>query len=487
MGLFASARIDNAGPLTAQILSPVVSLPLALYPLALIAIAALIASQRAWWTALAMFFAWLPFEDLVRKFAGNDLRVYFIKDILLILALVRMAPMLRGFWRRPLDRAWLPLVLLLTIAVICALPAIVVDPRLPLIGLLVRFFFIGLLPVGVWLAQDRDRLERFFVPLAVLCVAVCGIGLAQTFFGPDFLNPSVVDEHLTNLVVVRGRTGESVTRPSGPFVDAGRFASMTTLSVVVGLCLYRIGRTRGAVAIGALTVGVAGLAAFASGGRTAVLVAAAFILGAFLAGRAGTRSSRVGPIALVALLVVGVLTAGGVVGALTATRLTFYGNTLNPFARDSEIQGRVAYYTEEAIDGVRQGGVIGRGTGVQSVGKQYLGDDAPASVTESGWGTLAVEWGVIGLAAWIWWTAVWLRLVIGAARARHDTPAAPFLPIVASFTIFVLIVQFSLGAQTFDNYITNSFFWLFSGIALGSRIVSRRDTPVRAPVPARAA
>src|ERR1700682_2505281 len=36
---------------------------------------------RSWQLALGVFLVWLVVEDLVRKLSGNDIRIYFVKDV----------------------------------------------------------------------------------------------------------------------------------------------------------------------------------------------------------------------------------------------------------------------------------------------------------------------------------------------------------------------------------------------------------------------
>src|SRR6476660_67575 len=94
-GLTVAARVEQAGPLARPEFRLFTTLPLPIYPLAGVGALAVALTRNHWWTGLALFFAWLPFEDLVRKFAGNDIRVYFVKDALLAVAVLGVAPLLK--------------------------------------------------------------------------------------------------------------------------------------------------------------------------------------------------------------------------------------------------------------------------------------------------------------------------------------------------------------------------------------------------------
>lgn len=476
-GLLVIAKVDGIGPLARPQFSLVTTLPLAVYPVIALALSLLVVSSRHWWTGLALFFGWLPFEDLVRKFAGNDIRVYFVKDLLLILALIGIAPRLKGCWREPLGKLWWPTMAVFAVALVFSLPSALVSPALPLIGIRVRFFYALLFPIGVYLASDRERLRRATTPLAVLGASVCAIGIAQTLIGPEFLNPSEAEAAplLNNLVVVKNVGDSEVVRPSGPFADVSRFASMTIVSLTLGLCAFRLADTSRRRQLGALAIVVSLAAAFATGSRTSLLVCLPLAAFGFLfTGRHGLRRSRSTLLLFAAGLVIAGVVAGGAVSEESSQRSDFYAETINPNSENFEIGSRLATYAGAAAGGLRDGGYVGRGTGTESTGKQYLDVDAEQSGAESGWGSVGAEWGVLGLGVWCVWVYLWIRRAIAAARQERDTPAAPTTAIIAFYVGVLLVIMFSFGANFFDNYISNIFFWLLSGVAFAVPAPLRR-------------
>lgn len=477
VGLFAAAKVDGVGPLSKSPFNLVTTLPLTVVLLLLPLILLAVLSVRVWWVGLAAFLAWLPFEDLVRKFAGNDLRVYLMKDVLLLIAFVGVAPNLAGCWRRMLGPAWKWLSLVLVIAAVQGIHSAMTDIRLPVIGIVVPFVFVLLFPIGAWLAQDAARLRTLFVLLCALSSLICAIGLLQTVLGSGFLNPSVVDKNLSNLIVIRGDTGSLVVRPSGPFVDTGRFASMTTVTLVFGICLLRLAATKRERLLAGSTSIIAVAAAFASGGRTALVFAGTLgLFGVLFSGTSAQTRRRV--VVVTCIFAVGALVAtSGSLAVLSENRVEFYNQTLNPTSERSDLVPRAKYYWSEAAKGIRFGGVIGSGTGTQVAGKQYLGDSAPVSVAESGWGVIAAEWGFFGLLAWVGFTMSWVARAVRASRhAIENSPARPITPVVALFIVLTLVVLFTLGAQTFQNYITNTFFWLLSGMAFSALVPRVQDS-----------
>ena len=69
------------------------------------------------------FFAWLVLEDLVRKLAGNDIAIYFIKDAFYVVLLAAMVldPAVRGSWRSATGSTRIVLYLMLGWAVVMSI------------------------------------------------------------------------------------------------------------------------------------------------------------------------------------------------------------------------------------------------------------------------------------------------------------------------------------------------------------------------------
>ncbi len=467
-GVLASARIDHVGPLGGGQFRLVNTLPLVVYPVAIGCIALLFLARRAWWAGLVIFVVWLPVEDMARKFAGNDIRLYVVKYLLLALAVLNVGPRLLGAWRNSLGNLRGITAAVIGVALVMSIPAILIDPRLPLVGLTVRFLLALLLPVGAFFARDRARLTSGLVVLSAICLPICLLGIVQSVVGPRFLNPAVVDSALSNLVVYRAN---SVIRPAGPFVDSGRFAALTTVTIVFALCLVRMSKSSRQRNLGWATTAIGVAAAFASGGRAALLISVAFVLFALFS----QREKRLRRTTVVLLTGGAVLAGIGLSSAASESfgnRVEFFRATLSPTGPRSELGSRLGYYFTEAGKGIAAGGLTGTGTGSQSIGRQYLGESAPSARSESGWGTVATEWGPIGLLVWAAWAAGWVRRALRSPRVAQREPAGPMLSTATMFIVYCLTFLFSLGAQFFDNYVINGAFWFLSGVVFGSMATS---------------
>jgi hypothetical protein len=469
--LLVAAVREGAGPLARPEFSLLTSLPLPVYPVIAVALAAALLMRNHWWLGLALFFGWIPLEDLIRKFTANDLRLYFVKDAILALAMLGALPRLKGCWRGPLGNAWLPTVGLFTFAFLMALPAGARDPKLPVLALQSRFLFVALFPVGAYLAADRRRLENALVALAVLAASVCVLGIVQAVVGPTFLNPSLEQSPFAHLTVAKTAGSVVVLRPSGPFADVSRFASMTILAVVLAIGALRLASApaRRNLCLGAGALGV--IASFASASRAAFLVTVPLVAFACLVPGEGRRRPRTATALTAIFLTIAALLVGGKVGQAYRSTFEFFAATINPWSGKFDLWSRMATYVRDISAGVRAGHFIGTGTGSESLGKRYLGGAVQASGTESGWGSVATEWGVVGLAGWVAWTAAWIRRA-AQATLLDKSPEGAFRAPIALYLGIYLVVLFSLGLGFFENYVANAFFWLLSGMVFSRTAVS---------------
>jgi hypothetical protein len=378
----------------------------------------------------------------------------------------------------------MPTLLVFTVALIYAMPTALQGPSVPIVGLHQKFLFATLFPVGALLGRDRRALERAIFWLAILFAGVCFVGILQVFLGASFLNPQVADPYLAHLTVVKTVGSAVVIRPSGPFADVSRFASATIVSVLLGFCSIRLSTTivRRRVSVAAVLVSLA--AAFASGSRTSLLICVPLALFGALSGgrRPGRWRTGAGTVLAAAATVA---LAGGVVTQTSETTASFYQATLNPASQSFEAGHRLQYYALDAITGLRHG-VIGRGTGDQSTGRRYVGlGSADALAPESGWGSLALEWGLVGFVLWVVWSVGWVYKAVRLAINPVPGPGAPLRGLIAFYVVSLLIVQFSLGAGFFENYIANIFFWFLSGVSFAVVHEASGDADVRDRSPQR--
>jgi hypothetical protein len=260
--------------------------------------------------------------------------------------------------------------------------------------------------------------------------------------------------------------------------------SATTLAVALATSLLSVGRVK---AIALTCAAVAGAGIWVSGGRALFLLGASLVALALIApGFAERRRSfaRAIPIVIVGLVLVFLFSL--LVPTLLRNRLEWYQSTLDPRSPQNEWTYRWSVYGRGTVEGVRIGGLFGIGTGQESLGKPYLQDDPDSNQglyqVESGFGSVAVEWGIVGLSLWILWTLKWLWRAGSSVRQSRDGPpgvaAAGF--VLAGWLILTMTVQFFTGYSAFQNFLQNAYFWLISGIVFGLAWTGRQKLPAAA-------
>jgi hypothetical protein len=136
----------------------------------------------------------------------------------------------------------------------------------------------------------------------------------------------------------------------------------------------------------------------------------------------------------------------------------------------------------DVVRSLQLGGVIGQGTGQESLGKQYLSGVQDAGgvalyQVEGGYAAVIVEWGVIGVLLWLAWTVAWMVRQIRTIRATRDGPLPSVGPVVVVWTAFFLFIGFIVGYQIFQNYVANAYFWLLSGLLFGAAALAKGKPP----------
>jgi hypothetical protein len=457
-------------------------LPLPLLVVGLVLIPATPILLRNWRFTLLGFFVWLMVEDLFRKLAGNSLATYFLKDLILMLVLAGffMDSDVRGAWKEATGRARLALYALIAWAAVMSVPTLLADWRLPLLGFHLDFLFVPLVVVGYVIARDRRELARWAVWLAVITALASSIGLIQATIGPEFLRPSVATPGLINLELTRFTVSNTeVFRPSGTFVEPGRFLTMAVVGLTISLSAFFLaeGRRRFVVAICLLT----NLAAvWTSGGRTGVLWGAFLVIVAAIAPAIAERRPTVSRAVVVgAALTVSIGALSVFAPTLLSSRAEFYSSTLDPNAATNEWGFRWTNYSFDTLRGISLGGLVGQGTGQESLGKQYIyggESNSPFGLyqVEAGYGSVAIEWGIVGLALWLWWSVAWLLRMLSLTRRALGERLAAFGIIVTAWFFFLMFVAFFGGFANFQNYINNVFLWFLSGMVFALPVAAGR-------------
>jgi hypothetical protein len=459
-----------------------------------------------WRQGLYIFFGWLFVEDLARKYLGNNMAIYFAKDILVILVYISFYLARRN--KKEIATFRPPFLVPLLILVWFVIGQ-VFNPGsnsvfYGFLGLKLYFLYIPLMYLGYALMDSEQDLRRFFIFNALLLLGVGSLGIAQSIIGPTFLNPATVQEdirELSNLYRVSPITGAIAYRPTSVFVSTGRFQNLIVASwiILIGFCGYLIlrtkkGRPTAFIAIGALAA--AALMSTSRGvvmwcGGSTLIVMAAFIWGAPWRQREVSRVIRsiqrivlLGGLAIVLLAVV--------FPEEVNSRLAIYSETLSPYSTASELAYRTRDYPLRnflaAFDTPRW--LYGYGTGTASLGIQYVARILHAPPTgvsvENGYGQLVIELGIVGLLLWI---VVGASVSISAWKIAKQLRGSPWFPIafVIFWLIFVLFFPMGYNSISFyQDFLVNAYFWILIGILyrLPSLALSAQFATERSSVPA---
>ncbi len=460
----AAVAVVIGGMVSGAIAVPgLLSIPPFMVVLALLFVIAIPYLVRNWRVAMGVLLVWLVVEDLFRRFAGNDLRIYFAKDVAFLILLLGLFldPGFRERWREATGATRFILYALVAWALIMSVPAAWQDWRIPLLGLRARLHV---------RAAGRRGVRAWIVPslLATMaadrvgdrCSRECVIGIIQATIGPSFLAAGRVTPGLRG-DLFRGIDNTLVYRPTATFVEPGRFAAFAVLGLAMSLAAFTMARGHRRM-VAAVCAALNGGGVWVSGGRAGLVVAVTLVLFAAIAGPlAEGRLAMTRAVTLIAVVVAASAVLTAAIPGVVDDRFEWYSQTLDPRSPNSEWSQRINGYAEDARIGIEFGGIFGRGTGTESLGEQYLSGD-PNSVegqylVEGGYASLAVEWGIVGLALWIAWSISWVARQWGAIKDARGQRGAAAGFVLFCWMLYFLFFGFFGGLQGFQNYVGNAF------------------------------
>jgi len=462
-----------------------------------------VAILRSWRTGFYFFLVWMLFEDMARKYMGNNTALFFGKDVLLLLVYVsflRDVRLGRARSFRP------PFLLFLGVFFWFGLLQ-AFNPNTPsflygLLGIKTYFFYIPLMFVAYGLIRTDQELQKFLVTNIVLAGVIGGLGIAQAILGNSFLSPATLAPELQglgDLSKISPLSDQVFNLPPSVFVSSGRFAQYLIVGFifVMGTAGYLILHSKRYRKLSFAALAVVAVACLLSGSRTAAgfVACSAFVLFAgFLWGapwrqqqghrlvRVLRRSSIAGALGLAALFLIFPEQAG--------SRFAFYSETLNPESSAYQGTSRAWDYPianfEKALENPNW--VLGNGTGTASLGWQYvyrLVGVPPLYGVEDGFGTMVVEMGILGPLLWILWTSAMLYYLWRVVKSLRETR---FFPLGFAFFWYAVLLFYPLTFLTigaYDNFVSNIYVWIFAGVVF--RLPQLLAAPAVVPAANRAA
>jgi hypothetical protein len=462
--------------------------------------AIVVAILNDWRRGLFLFLGWIMFEDLFRKYLGNNMAIFFAKDILVLVVYLsffisRRAKRAKGF-RPPF---LIPLLVFIWIGAIQVFNANSNSLFYGLLGMKVYFLYVPLMYVGYSSLEGDEDLRKLLTYNAILVTLVAGLGIAQAIIGPSFLNPPTLQEDIRDLATLYRKspiTGLVSYRPTSVFVSTGRFSNFVIVSwvLVLGFGGYLLLRSRRGRSIAFLAIAVVGIASIMSTSRSVFLWTASsglVVLAAFLWGapwrqgevrrvlRTIQRTLLVAGLALMAMITIFPEEIG--------SRFALYSETLSPDSSSSELVYRARDYPFQnfLLAFQYEHWVTGYGIGTSSLGYQYVMryfHAAPMNVlVENGYGQILLELGIAGLIAWVVLSS---SIILSAWKVAKDLRQTPWFPM--AFCIFwyaflLLIPMSYIGFIAYQDYVMNAYLWLMLGILFRLPDIAKQATLAQTP------
>ncbi len=438
---------------------------------------------KDWRYGVYCFLGWLVFEDLIRKFAGNSVPMFFAKDAI---AALTYGAMLLAYRRRQLPTFKAPW--FLWIGIFAAVGFVqILNPNSPsvlygILGFKTYFFYVPLIFAGYALLRSEKDLYKILMLNTWIALIVAGLGVAQSVLGLNFLNPADLTPDLQNLghdTHVSPLSHLTVERSTSVYVSDGRFAEALILFFIlgVGTAGYLLMRGKGGRKIVFPGVGVVVLATIMGGVRHAfvsIIGSAIILVAAFFWGARGRldQFSRIRKAIRWAVVFgcVGVLLMTLLAPDAINARWALYSETLNPQSSASELGNRGWQYPIDAMESVftQPNWLLGNGIGTVSLGTQYVSrlvGTPPLRIgSESGYGSLILEFGIIGPILWALWVGTLLSFAWKAVRKLRRTRLFPVGFAFFWYAVYILGLGFFYSLPVYQNYLSNAYLWLTLGM-----------------------
>ncbi|HEV2386640.1 MAG TPA: hypothetical protein VGS20_05225 [Candidatus Acidoferrales bacterium] len=453
-----------------------------------------------WRTGVLLFLVWLTFEDLPRKYMGNDMRIYFLKDLLVAVVYgAFLVAVIKG--REKLFRPgfWVPLVALISLGLAQCFNPRSTSIYYGLLGMKLDFYYVPLMFLGYSLLTDIEDLDRFLSFNLKVAGVVALVGIIQGLGWRNFLNPVALApalQLLGDLVRVAPGSRVILQAPPSVFVSQGRYGNYLVLmfTLALGVLAFELFRHRRARKSTYLALGLLGVAVFLAGSKGAVMYALLTLAGFGVSLALGVRyqpwaSARLGKIlrrSVVALAITFCLVLAFFPNLMSSWG-TYYYELLSPESPSSVLAFRTGAYPlsefEKALEYADW--TTGYGTGTASLGVQYVttllnAPEPAASPVENGYGDLIVEWGILGP---ILWMVMGAALVVSGWRVTRRLSATPLYPLALAILWFAFWLLFPLtwgSMTTYQNFVVNAYLWILVGVLFRlPGLVATREATMR--------
>ena len=435
-----------------------------------------------WRVGLLLFFIWITFEDLPRKFAGNNMLIFIGKDVLVtILYISFFLHSMKSRIERFYPPFWIPLAIMLWYSVLQVFNPFSPSILYGVVGIRIYFFYIPLMFLGYALITSEMDLRRFLQIQAIVALIVTLLGIIQAIVGLDFLNPAQTPDSLKLLYLMRKTPISKVIIPrtTSVFVSNGRFAWYLFIMFILMLggsayYYYSALKSRRSILL-YVTLGVVFAAIITNGARNVLLfsVGTLFVFVSFML-RYMEEGAEKRFLRFAQRLTLGIGSVLLLITSLFPDQVSaywnFYTETLLPGNPTSQLARRSLQdpFNNFLAAFTFPHWYVGEGIGTTSLGVKYVVSFFQVSRlerwVESGFGTLIVEMGPLGLLLWLAWTLSLLYHGWKVCRRLAGTALFPLAFTLWWFMFVLLFPKMWLGMQAYQNYINNAYLWLLVGV-----------------------
>jgi hypothetical protein len=436
-----------------------------------------------WRNGVYFFLSWLLFEDFARKFLGNNMAIYFVKDFLALVLFISFLAAIRrkkvASFRPPFLG---PVLIFVWFGLLQVFNPASTSIWYGLMGFKIFFYYVPMIFIGYALINSEAQLRRFFTVNTILALIIISLGIAQSILGPSFLNPAKPSQDLqflSTLYRVSESGGVTAYRPTSIFVSTGRYADFIIVAwlLVLGFSGYLLLRQKRGRALAFIAIAVTATGAFLTASRgsfmwgmiNALATSVAFIWGA--PWRHGEAVRVLRTIQRAALgIALGIVLLFITYPDALLSRLAIYEETLMPNSPTSELTHRGWDYPVRNFLGAfgYDRWPYGYGIGTTALGGQYVARffnaKPPVVGVESGYGTLIVEMGIGGLILWITMSLAILFSAWKVVKKLKGSPLFPLAFIIFWYALFLLFPATFGGIQPYEDFLLNAYFWLLLGV-----------------------
>jgi hypothetical protein len=456
---------------------------LALIGLATAASALVVTILNSWRNGLLILITWLLFEDFARKYLGNNMAIYFAKDVLASVVYLSFFVATRKektrLFRPPFR---IPLLLMIWFGALQVFNPASGSIFFGLMGFKIFFFYVPLMVVGYAYFTSEQNLCRFFFLNIVLLLIISSLGVAQSILGHTFLNPENMQDDIRELATsyrVSPISGLSSYRPTSVFVSSGRYVNFLGVGWVLvlgflGYLLFRPPKGRMLAFFAVVSTAAALVLTSSRGAFVWGLIGALVFSIAFLWGAPWRNGEVIRVLRMIQRTTLGIIAAFIFLIFLfpdaLESRLSFYYETMSPKSLHSELAARSWDYPVQNFLGAfdYERWPYGYGIGTAGLGTQYVSRifhvKPPDIGVESGFGAIVLQMGIVGLFLWL---IMSIAILFSAWRVVSQLRGSIWFPLgfAIFWFVFLVLIPYTFGGiVAYEDFVLNAYLWVLLGI-----------------------